>query len=531
MFHPVSFHHVRLTWPDGTVLLDDVTASFSDGRTGIVGDNGSGKTSLARLITGDLRPTSGSVGVVGPVGYLPQHVTTTADAALADLLGVRITLDALAAIEAGSVDVAHFDAVGDDWDLAERTRAELDAVGLDIELDRPVLAMSGGEVVLAALVGLRLARTPVVVLDEPTNNLDRPTRESLYSLVNRWSGTLLVISHDPALLSRMDAIAEVRPGAVTLYGGGWDSFVAQVEAEQSAAERAVRSAEGALRVEKRQIAQAEQRIARNERIGRGRRAEGQGKAAADFYRNRAEKKSGRLRNEASDKVAAAREAVDAAEARVRDDEAVRIDLPDPGVGAGRRLAEFESGDTTHVIAGPERVALVGRNGAGKTLLLERLLGRLRPDAVAGDAGAVRPRLLTDRAGYLPQRPGLDAAASALDHVAAGAPAVTPGELRNRLARFNLRGDNVFRPIGTLSGGEQFRVALAALLLADPPAQLLVLDEPTNNLDLSTVAVLVDALASYRGGLLVVSHDDDFHERLRITRRLVLDGGTLREETG
>ncbi len=223
--------------------------------------------------------------------------------------------------------------------------------------------------------------------------------------------------------------------------------------------------------------------------------------------------------------------MDAAEARVRDDEAVRIDLPDPGVGAGRRLAEFESGDTTHVIAGPERVALVGRNGAGKTLLLERLLGRLRPDAVAGDAGAVRPRLLTDRAGYLPQRPGLDAAASALDHVAAGAPAVTPGELRNRLARFNLRGDNVFRPIGTLSGGEQFRVALAALLLADPPAQLLVLDEPTNNLDLSTVAVLVDALASYRGGLLVVSHDDDFHERLRITRRLVLDGGTLREETG
>ncbi|WP_342372963.1 ATP-binding cassette domain-containing protein [Propioniciclava soli] len=493
MPHPITFHHVRLVWPDSTVQFNDLTTSFSDGRTGIVGDNGSGKTTLARLVTGDLTPTSGTVDVVGDVAHLPQTVTTTPGATLADLLGVRATLDALAAIEGGSVDMAHYDTVGSDWDLPERTHAELDAVGLAIELDRPVAAMSGGEVVLAALVGLRLARTPVVVLDEPTNNLDRPTRRALYDLVGRWSGTLLVISHDAELLNHMDAIAEVRDGAVTVYGGTFDEYTEQVATEQAAAQRAVQTAQGALRVERRQVALAEQRIARNERIGRSRRAEGQGKAAADFYRNRAEKKSGRLRAEASEKVEAARAAVDAAEDRLRDDEGVRIDLPDPGVGAGRRLAEFIVGDVVHAMVGPERVALVGRNGAGKTLLLESLLGRRAP------SGPVVPRLLTDRVGYLPQRLAAAAGTTALERVAALAPTVPAGELRNRLARFRLRRDDVFRPLNTLSGGERFRVELAALLLAEPPAQLLVLDEPTNNLDRRTVDVLVEALASYRGG--------------------------------
>ena len=137
-------------------------------------------------------------------------------------------------------------------------------------------------------------------------------------------------------------------------------------------------------------------------------------------------------------------------------------------------------------------------------------------------------MLTDRVGYLPQRVELDAAASVIDVVAAGAPHATMGALRDRLARFHLRGDTVFRPVGTLSGGEQFRVALLRLLLAEPPAQLLILDEPTNNLDLKTIGVLVDALASYRGGVLVVSHDDDFLARAGVLRRLELSPAGLHE---
>ncbi|KAF2412778.1 ABC transporter, partial [Microbacterium sp. B35-04] len=185
-------------------------------------------------------------------------------------------------------------------------------------------------------------------------------------------------------------------------------------------------------------------------------------------------------------------------------------------------------------------------GAGKTTLLERLVGsglqnstdrepNQPGDALSGDSApgwwsSARGTLHTDRVGYLPQRvDGLDDAASVLDNVAPSAPGVTIVELRNRLARFLIRGAAVTRPVGTLSGGERFRVALARLMLADPPPQLLVFDEPTNNLDLDTVDQLVEAIAAYRGAVLVVSHDDAFLERIGVGLVLEIDrDGRLHE---
>ena len=153
--------------------------------------------------------------------------------------------------------------------------------------------------------------------------------------------------------------------------------------------------------------------------------------------------------------------------------------------------------------------------------------RGRVDPVPGRAYG---SLLTDRVGYLPQRlDGLDDAASALENVRAVAPGTPPGEVRNQLARLLLRGDGVDRPVATLSGGERFRVCLATLLLAEPPAQLLVLDEPTNNLDTSSVEQLAEALDAYRGALLVVSHDYGFLRRLGIDTVLEIDReGGLRQ---
>ena len=163
----VVLHDVSFAWPDGTPALDRVSGAFGRGRTGLVGVNGAGKSTLLRLVAGRLTPTGGSLTVTGGVDHLPQQLTAAPDATLADLLGVRAPRDALRAVEAGSVDPAHFETIGSDWDVEERATAELGALGLPTELDRPVTALSGGEAVLAALAGVVLRRADVVSLHTP----------------------------------------------------------------------------------------------------------------------------------------------------------------------------------------------------------------------------------------------------------------------------------------------------------------------------------------------------------------------------
>jgi len=515
---------VGLTWPDGSIALTGITAAFGRGSTGLVGANGSGKSTLLRLITGALQPTTGSVVLGGEVGYLPQSLTLDVGATAADLLGVRAKLDALRSIESGDVDVRHFEALGDDWDITTRAGEALRSAGLaEEDLDRSVGELSGGEAILVAIAGLRLGAAPITVLDEPTNNLDRAARARLAEMVASWPGALVVVSHDTALLELMDDTAELHAGALTVFGGPYSAFLDHLEREQAAALQAQRSADQAVKKEKQQRIEAETKLARRARFAR---TEYENKSVPKIVmglrKSAAQVSAGKLRTEFDGKVQDARAAAADASARVRSDDTIQVDLPDPQVASGKRLAELHGSNEPFLLHGPVRVALTGPNGVGKTSLLESLV-----HPATARAGLASATAHTDRIGYLSQRlDGLDENGSALDNLRFAAPNTPPGELRGRLARFLLRGDAVHRPVRSLSGGERFRVSLARLLLADPPAQLIVLDEPTNNLDRQSVDQLVSALGSYRGGLLVVSHDDAFLGRLGITDWLSLDDGGM-----
>ncbi|MFE1871331.1 ABC-F family ATP-binding cassette domain-containing protein [Streptomyces sp. NPDC059496] len=513
-------------WPDGTPVFDGFQLTVGPGRTGLIGLNGCGKSTLLKLIAGELTPTEGQSSVAGSVGYLPQNVTLDTTLRVDEALGIHAARAALHAIEAGEATEANFTAVGDDWDVEERALATLDQLGLArIGLDRTVGELSGGESVLLRLAALLLARPDVLLLDEPTNNLDLRARSRLYAAVESWSGVMLLVSHDREPLERVDQIADLRDGEVRWYGGNFTDYQDMLAAEQESAERMVRVAEADVQRQKRELADAQVKLARRKRYGQkmydNKR---EPKIVMGARKRAAQESAGKHRIMHTEKLVQAKERLDQAVEAVRDDDEIRIQLPATQVPPGRQVLTLSDLRLAHGAAvpgewelrGPERIALVGCNGSGKTTLLRTIAGQLPPVS-----GAVVAHVTTR---FLPQRLDvLDESRSVVENVARFAPQATNNLIRARLAHFLFRGARADRPAGTLSGGERFRAALAALLLAEPAPQLLMLDEPTNNLDLSSVRQLTDALESYEGALLVASHDVPFLESIGITRWLLLDG--------
>lgn len=385
----VILHDLGFSWPDGTVVLSGITGVFGADRTGLIGANGSGKSTLLRLIAGQLNPGAGSVTVEGDVAYLPQTLTLDVGTSVAELLGIAAQRAALAAIESGDAAEAHFEVIGEDWDIEARARALLAELGLaHLDLDRDVGSISGGEAMLVAIAGVRVAGASITLLDEPTNNLDRSARATLTDMLAQWPGTLIVVSHDVAVLDRMANTAEIHDGTLTVFGGPYRAWRAQLEAEQAAAVQAARTAEQAVKIEKRQRVEAETKLARRNRTAKKNR-DSLPRIVANMRASAAQVSAGKLRAGHDDRLRAAQAAADHAGARVREDEHIRVELPDPQLPAGRRIAEVAGTDGTLTVTGPERVALIGPNGVGKTTFLHRLLS---------GAG-----LRTDRVGYLPQR--------------------------------------------------------------------------------------------------------------------------------
>lgn len=534
----VTLTHLTLDWPDGTRVLDDVSGSFGHGRTGLVGRNGSGKTTLLRLMAGDLTPTSGAVHVAGTVATLPQQLGLDTTRTVAEALGIAPVLSAISAIEAGSLDQANFDAAEGRWGIEAEALSALAMLGLSAEpelFDRQLGALSGGEVVTVGLAALQLQRADVALLDEPTNNLDRASRERLVAAVDAWptQRSLVVVSHDTELLEHVDRIVEVHGRELRSFDGPWSVYRAAIDAEQQAAADAVQAAEQDLRRQKRDRIEAELKLAGRQRIAdRDSASKRAPRIVMKTWGMQAEKSAAKHRDIHDDRLQRAESSLADAEARVREDRSVRIELPATRVPAGRTVLTLRLVGPDEVTAaplrdvvvrGPERIALTGANGAGKTTLLREVLGLpTRVEPVARLVGRI------DEIGHLPQRIELDDDLTILETVRAAAPTVPPQQVRASLARFLFRGALAERRVAGLSGGERFRVALARVLLADPAPQLVVLDEPTNSLDVDSVDQLVDALSAYEGALLVVSHDEDFLGRLGLTRRWQIRDGRLDE---
>ncbi len=520
--------------PDGRTLFEDLTLAFGSERTGLVGANGCGKTTLLRLILGELAPAAGSVTVRGCIGVLRQSLAPPTGASVADLVGASEELARLERIDRG--EGLEADLADADWGLPARLEAALAEVGLaGLDLSRAADGLSGGETTRAHLARLLVARPDMILLDEPTNNLDFEARAAVRRVVADWNGGAVVVSHDRALLRGMDRIIEISGLGARVYGGGYDLYVERRDEEAAAARRDLETAAREVRRAEREIQATRERQDRRDAAGLRAKARGdQPRIVLNAMGARAEQTRAGQERFAERKRADVQLALDAAHGRVEKMRKLEFALPSSGLAAGKLVLAFEEvrfawpglaplvSGLSFRLSGPRRLAVTGPNGAGKTTVIRLAAGDLAPTAGRVTRG-VAPVLLDQRAALLRDDQTL------LENYRRLNPAASDNAAHAALARFLFRNIAALKPARDLSGGERLRAALACVLMADRPPQLVILDEPTNHLDLTSIEAIESALADYDGALLVVSHDEDFLKAVGVDAELHLGltpGGAL-----
>ncbi|WP_341229353.1 ABC-F family ATP-binding cassette domain-containing protein [Nocardioides salarius] len=527
-------HRVLFEGLDLTVAPGDVV--------GVVGANGAGKSTLLRLLAGATTPLAGSVACAPRdafVGWLPQEHERVPGETVAQYVARRTgAAEATAEMERtagalGSGEPGADDAYGvafDRWlgsgapDLEDRLGPVLADLGLDVDTATPMTALSGGQAARAALAALLLSRFDVVLLDEPTNDLDLDGLARLEAFVQGLRGGVVLVSHDREFLARcVTRVVELdlAQGQVSVYDGGYEAFLEEREVarrhareayEQYAGTRADLVARARTQREwsSQGVRNAMKKSPDNDKIRR--------KAATESSEKQAQKvRQMESRIARLDEVEEPRK-----EWRLQFDiaaaprsSAVVATLNE----ATRRLGDFTLGPVSLQVEAGDRIGVTGPNGAGKTTLLGLLLGWAEPDSGSASLGASVAVGVIDQA-----RTGLDHDLALGEAFERAVPEMTQAEVRTLLAKFGLKADQVGAVVGRLSPGERTRAAMA--LLQARGVNLLVLDEPTNHLDLPAIEQLEQALASYDGALLLVSHDRRLLAGVRLDQRWHVEAGRV-----
>lgn len=524
----ILIHNLTYHIPNDKPLFTALTLVLRAEKIGLVGKNGIGKSTLLRLIVGELMPDSGSIETIGSIAYCPQKTTLDLTTTVADMLNVSEKLQALDRITQGSTAEKDFLLLNEEWLVHERITQQLATFGLThIHLDRPLNTLSGGERTRLFLAKAFIANPDFIILDEPTNNLDSASRKLLYAAIEQWQRGLIVVSHDRTLLNLMQQIVELTSLGVNIYGGTYDHFVEQKTLIQAANAQQLLDAKKSVR--KTHTAIQTRHESREQKQSYGRKQFLTGKVdrlTANSRRGRSEKTQQRHAKKNAALLKSTEEKLQTAKAKIETSREINIDIPKTWVPNGKVILDMNNITFSYhpycnpiiqnfnlKIVGPERIALHGDNGSGKTTLVKLILHALNPLHGNIFVGI-------EQVSYLDQNVNLlNPKLSILANFKHYNPDVNETDAYLYLAQFLFRNVSALKNVAILSGGEKLRAGLACILMSGKPPQLLILDEPTNHLDLHSIASIESALKHYQGALLVISHDEKFLQNIGVQRTI------------
>ncbi|BDU26449.1 ribosomal protection-like ABC-F family protein [Flavobacterium sp. GSB-24] len=499
-------------------------------KTALIGNNGVGKSTLLKIIAGHLHPFSGQINQNFKPYFVPQLFGQFNDLTIAEALNIKDKITSLKEILEGIVTDENLELLNDDWTIEERCNEALMYWQLqDLDLDQKMETLSGGQKTKVFLAGIMIHEPDLVLLDEPSNHLDFASRNLLYDFIRSTSITLLVVSHDRTLLNILNKTLEMSKNGISVYGGNYDFYDEQKKIENNALEQDVQSKEKALKKAKEKERETIER--QNKLDSRGKKKQeksGVARIMMNTLRNKAENSSSKLKDVHAEKIDNISNDLRELRSSLSAIDQMKFGFNTAAFHKGKTLFKADEINYSYenqllwkenlnfeILSG-ERLVLKGSNGSGKTTLIKIILGELRPKL--GNVTSLSKKAIYIDQDYSLLDSNLNIYQQAQLFNDSG---LEEHEIKMRLNRFLFSQNDWNKPCSALSGGERMRLMLCCLTISNESPEIIILDEPTNNLDIQNIEILTTAINEYQGTLIVVSHDQLFLKQINIEKEIWL----------
>jgi ATPase subunit of ABC transporter with duplicated ATPase domains len=515
--------------PNKELLFENIYLTVnSRDKIALIGNNGTGKSTLLKLIAGELQPHEGQLTLDTTPYYLPQLFGQYNHLTVAQALRIDGKLLALQQILAGNVTEQYLNQLNDDWTIEERCQEALQYWQLNqLPLSQPMATLSGGQKTKVFLAGIHIHQPQLVLMDEPSNHLDTASRDLLYKFIATTACAMIVVSHDRKLLNGLQTIVELSKRGLTVYGGNYDFYVEQKAIANNALSQDIQSKEKALRKAKEKERETMERQQKLDARGKRKQEKaGVARIMMNTLRNNAENSTAKIRGAHGEKISGISEELQALRNELPGIDKMQLGFDNTTLHSGKMLfsatgINYKFGnqrlwkeDLTLQINSGERIAIKGLNGSGKTTLMRIILGELEPTT-----GAVFRA--DNKSVYIDQDYSLINNQQTVYEQARqyNRTGLQEHEIKIRLNRFLFTKDDWDKPGNTLSGGERMRLLLCCLTIGNQAPDIIMLDEPTNNLDIQNIEILTAAINACKGTLLIVSHDAHFLKQVNVNRTI------------